>query len=405
MTVPVCSSPAFTPIAALVNKPAVTQKSAQLVVPPALAALATSSRNQSQLYDGLSSEQKARVAIVKAVSSNPELFLNTFSIRKVVGFGSNGVCVAGYDNRTNSPVCVKIIYKSREGPVNDALPSEVETLKHLSKVSTSRHLLKYIADFQDASHFILVTELFGSDWLATPAVAESGTIEGHLEPLVFQSTYNTNTTVHQLEFSAGSSDLWAWAYACRAHLFKTEGHSFLHFNPVKSIFKQIAVALFDLHNAGFYHGDVKIENILVQSGSETSDRPHIRLADFGHAKHASMGISSYGTQDVSPPEFLRDSPFAFGELDGRAADVFALGILLYVLVSENGERPGAVQAMQSGKIGYQYLASHNRGVFPLDGITDLDAEAWDLFAGMCAVDPEERISIEEVLAHSWLMEE
>ncbi|KAJ3074281.1 hypothetical protein HDU98_011637 [Podochytrium sp. JEL0797] len=332
------------------------------------------------LYSGLSSEAKARAA-VSFFASSP--LSTAYSLRRVVGFGSNGVVLAAKTNEQN--VAVKIIYKHEESK-HAALPAEIESLRALKP---SNHSIRLLADWQDERHFYIVTDLFGSDWLATQAAKAADSLRS--------LRIDTPTGSISLPFSAGSSDLWAWAYAHRAHVFSTEGHSMLPLHPIKQIVKQVALALNDMHSQGFFHGDVKIENVLVQSGGAAG--PQTRLADFGHAKHASFGIKSYGTQEVSPPEFLADSPFATQDLDGRAADVFALGMVLYVLLNDHGELPTAAKKAKSGSAGYEQLLAFRNGEYPLDEMTDLDQNVWDLLFAMTRVDPSTRVSMDQVLAH------
>ncbi|KAJ3027644.1 UNVERIFIED_CONTAM: hypothetical protein HDU68_003402 [Siphonaria sp. JEL0065] len=346
-------------------------------------------QQQKSVYSGLGSEAMARVAVFQAFSQSPALFVNKYSVQKVIGFGSNGVVLAA--TQGSSVVAIKIIYKSKPS-LHAAFPAEVEILKHLnSDPSTSSHLLKYIEDWQDVNNFYVVTELFGSDWLSSVSSSEP-----ELKPISFPFKFNGSVISVSFPISAGSSDLWAWSYAHRAYMNQTEGHSFLPLSPVKQIVKQVALALKEMHSKGFYHGDLKIENVLVH---QSSQGPQVRLADFGHTKHTSFGIKAYGTAEVSAPEFLSDSPFASSTIDGRAADVFALGMILYVLLSGDGLVPPTVQQVMKGKVGYAGLVSCNYGEYPLGDLPDLDDDAWELMFAMTRVDPTVRITVDQVLAH------
>ncbi|ORY46848.1 kinase-like protein [Rhizoclosmatium globosum] len=366
---------------------------ARIAVPPGLAALASPKTKSAGLYSTLSSEEKARVAVATAFKLSPHKLVRSFAVKRIIGFGSNGVVLAATLNA--APVAIKIIYKNKVS-FNDAIPPEIEVLKYINSASATRnsHILHYVEDWQDENHFYLVTELHGNDWLAC---APSTSSEDSLAPLTFKATYENASFTVTLPFSAGSSDLWAWSYAHRAHMYSTESHTMLPLHPVKQIIKQTALALQEMHSLGFYHGDVKIENVLVASGG--SHGPQVRLADFGHTKHSSYGIKSYGTQEVSPPEFLQDSPYSTTDLDGRAADVFALGMVLYVLLNDHGELPSAVKKVKSGKVGYDCLVSHQQGYYPLDTISELDDSAWNLLFAMTRVDPSTRVTIDQVLAH------
>ncbi|ORY46924.1 kinase-like protein [Rhizoclosmatium globosum] len=340
--------------------------SANSVTKTTTAAATTTSadKNQKPLYSGLNSEAMARMAVYSAFTQSPNQLISKYKVQKIIGFGSNGVVLAAFFNAT--PVAIKIIYKSKTS-TNAPVPAEIDILKQFGSNSASTHLLQYIEDWQDQSAFYVVTELHGADWL-------KNTGSSTLRPVTFGLTHNNVFLRLSLPISTGSSDLWAWSYAHRAHMYATTGSPILPLEPVKKIVKQI-------------------ENILV--GQNTS----VRLADFGHAKHASLGIKHYGTLEVSAPEFLPDSHFVSGELDGRAADVFALGIVLFSLVNATGEVPSVVRQVLAGQVGYAALVSCDFGEYPLDEVPDLDEDGWDLLFAMTRVDPTTRVSITQVLAH------
>ncbi|KAJ3205481.1 Serine/threonine-protein kinase 33 [Entophlyctis luteolus] len=350
----------------------------------------------------LSHESKARIAVVQAFAESPAKMMGTYCVKRIIGFGSNGVVLAASFKK--SPVAIKIIYKAQAAVTHTGLAAEVEAAKYLASSSSesSSHLLKYVDDWKDARHFYLVTELFGSDWLASSPTEK-------LCPLNFKAIYANAVATICLPFHSGSSDLWAWAYAHRALVWEStqHRHTFLPINPIKRLIRQIAVALAQIHVRGFYHGDVKIENVLVQAGHSGTPRggddlPQVRLADYGHANHVSCGMKVYGTREVSPPEFLRGSPYSWN--DGRAADIFALGMVMYKLLHESGELPRIVQVAKSGVISYDALLKEDSGFLPLDGLRDVDEVAISLLDGMCMVDPARRLTVQHVLAHPWFSE-
>ncbi|KAJ3118268.1 hypothetical protein HK100_000641 [Physocladia obscura] len=385
-------------------------KNVRIVVPADIAVLA-GGREKTQappstLYGGLSSENKARVAVTQSFALSPYKMLVEYKVARIVGFGSNGVVLAASCVASSTPVAIKVIYKSRASSKYIKNPNEVDVLKFVNQQieqtnqNEPSNIITYIEDWQDANHFYLVTELFGSDWLAaSPASSDE------MNPLLFKAVFENAPPVKiSLPFSAGSSDLWAWSYAHRAHVWETshQAHSMLPLRPIKQLMKQLATALARMHTLGFYHGDIKVENVLVQSGG--GEGPEIKLADFGHAKHSSFGIKCYGTQEVSVPEFLADCPYVPETLDGRACDIFALGMVMFVLLNESGELPRAVKAVKSGKLGYNQLMHSNQdnGLFPFDAIADADVYSQNLLDGMCCIDPTLRMTIDQVLVHPWL---
>ncbi|KAJ3018727.1 UNVERIFIED_CONTAM: hypothetical protein HDU68_011009 [Siphonaria sp. JEL0065] len=351
------------------------------------------------LYEGLTAQEKARAAVINAFASNPEDFNKRFLVRQVIGFGTNGAVLAAQDisGTTGLPVvAIKIIYKRHAGRIEKTPPPEIDVLRHLSATGGSPYIVHSIADWQDLNHFYLVTELFGSSWIETVP-------EPTLRPLEFTMSYRNVNKSYSFPMFDGSSDLWAYAFVMRTHIRHIDGHMLLPLEPVKRIIKQVAMALLFIHEAGYFHGDVKCENILV---AQTIDSiANIRLADFGHSRPINNGIKSYGTRAVSPPEFYIDAPFESDELDGRCSDIYGLGIVLYSLLNDKGlSTPPSPIPAGSTTIRYDELLVVDGGRYPLSGISELDQEGWNLLHSMCMVDPAQRITIKQVLSHPWLQE-
>lgn len=103
------------------------------------------------------------------------------------------------------------------------------------------------------------------------------------------------------------------------------------------IFNQLADALTVVHAAGQVHRDLKPENIFVKSGRF----PRAKLLDFGHAKEDDTGGQNLtvtgtvlGTAWYIPPEQ------AMGRPVGPAADLYALGCVLYEALMGKPPFPG-----------------------------------------------------------------
>ena len=99
---------------------------------------------------------------------------------------------------------------------------------------------------------------------------------------------------------------------------------------VKFYAAQICMAVGYLHSKGIMHRDLKLENILVKDGSTK----RIKVADFGMARDCNpnsmcltkgMGTVSYMAPEVAAPDAL--APY-----DGAAADVWSIGVMLYVML-------------------------------------------------------------------------
>ena len=93
----------------------------------------------------------------------------------------------------------------------------------------------------------------------------------------------------------------------------------------RSYFHQLIDAVEYLHTKGVAHGDIKPENILVDGTF------NLKLADFGSAAKFSKGsLSAYKTETspyLSPEKHVEES------YDPFKADIFALGVVLFIMVS------------------------------------------------------------------------
>lgn len=111
--------------------------------------------------------------------------------------------------------------------------------------------------------------------------------------------------------------------------WRSFGSDLMPVDQVVEIIKQVCRALAVAHCSSppVVHRDIKPQNILVGFGEGGL---HVRLSDFGLAKAVNpltLLISAKGTLGFKPPESLDN-------VDSCAADIWAIGTVLYLLLTD-----------------------------------------------------------------------
>jgi serine/threonine protein kinase len=154
-------------------------------------------------------------------------------------------------------------------------------------------------------------------------------------------------------------------------------------SEVQRVFKQVLQGVKYLHDHHIAHGDIKPENVVFDSHGNA------KLIDLGYCKEKRIGsdLDKSGTLRYAAPEILSQ-----GKYNTHSADVWALGILLFVMAT--GRFPYASdkdwvikQLIQTGK-----LSMH----------PNMEDNVADLFKKMTTVDPADRCTVEQLLANPWL---
>lgn len=153
-----------------------------------------------------------------------------------------------------------------------------------------------------------------------------------------------------------------------------------------------------VHSQGVAHRDLKPENIMLDSEF------NVRVADFGFAapiegRDGSGTLKTQlGTQAYMAPEILLKEPY-----QGHVVDLFALGIILFILYS--GHPPFSNADPKDSH--YKLIASNRADLFWKTHQTRKPAgfyseEFKDLITNMLQLLPNQRLSMADIIGHPWM---
>lgn len=149
-----------------------------------------------------------------------------------------------------------------------------------------------------------------------------------------------------------------------------------------------------LHSKQIVHRDLKPENILLMSQSNDYG---IKITDFGLAKRTNKdGLRTFcGTPQYFAPEVLkrRNTVQGTGRY-GMAADMWSIGVILYVLLS--GCPPfnvtESIEEVKNANISFVGERWEN-----------ISSEAKDLCKKLLTASPTARLTVQQAMEHKWIL--
>ncbi|KAG0174033.1 hypothetical protein DFQ28_008895 [Apophysomyces sp. BC1034] len=154
-------------------------------------------------------------------------------------------------------------------------------------------------------------------------------------------------------------------------------------------FREMILGIEYLHVNDIVHRDIKPDNLLLSQDNV------LKIVDFGVSEMFVKGNDKLKKSAGSPAFMAPELCVAHhGEISGKAADIWSMGITLYCLVY--GRPPFTSTNLVEL---YEMIKSD-----PVDytGNSDLDPDLRDLLSKLLEKDPEKRITMSELRVHPWV---
>ncbi|KAF0977926.1 hypothetical protein FDP41_003248 [Naegleria fowleri] len=156
-------------------------------------------------------------------------------------------------------------------------------------------------------------------------------------------------------------------------------------------FRQLLNGLEYLHHNRVVHRDIKPSNILLTKSRE------VKLSDFGVSKLLEDDEEDSLDDSQGTPAFLPPEACYKGKIQGKLADIWALGVTLYCMVF--GTLPFKSDEAGASKLLYlYYVIQHEEPHIPETASKELK----DIITRMLDKNPKTRITMDELQEHPWV---
>ncbi|DAZ96247.1 TPA: hypothetical protein N0F65_012550 [Lagenidium giganteum] len=247
--------------------------------------------------------------------------------------GINGIIWQGFDLlRDNEPIVIKQAPSVQRKNLDDA-SQEKHMVSMLLEWGGHENIVEYLDEFELGSSWFLVMELCEGDLLQRVQASPSG------------------------------------------HMLETVS---LH------CFRQVAQAVHFLHEHDVAHRDLSLENVLVHNGMS-------KLCDFG----LSVPANQVCDDTVGKAYYMAPEVVAEGKYDPMAADMWSLGIMLFIMLTGSPLTPLA-SLREREFTAFKLFGL--RAILDAWGITTT-ASTFSLLEGLLQVEPSRRLSVGDVIAH------
>ena len=189
------------------------------------------------------------------------------------------------------------------------------------------------------------------------------------------------------------------------------GQPFLSETMLKDIGRQLASGLDDMHKVGLAHGDISLNNVLVDSASR------LRIIDFDLLRQVEDVPASRWNPPLSRiecnilngfPQVPRQAPdrYIMENPDKRAEDVWSAGLILAHLmtripIASHQLSGDFLKADKNGESCAQVITEHvgNKCIAAAEKMYGKQSDVADLMRRIFVTDPRQRMTAEQMKSH------
>ncbi|KAE9075734.1 hypothetical protein PF010_g24187 [Phytophthora fragariae] len=203
---------------------------------------------------------------------------------------------------------------------------------------------------------------------------------GHPNLVQYKDSFLEQQTLHLVMEHCADGDLFEY-------LSRRRQRTMSCMNAL-NVLSQVAAGLAFVHKHGIAHRDISLENIMLHRG-------HCKIGDFGLATRARRASGRrVGKEYYMAPEIVAGETY-----DPKAADVWSLGIVLFMMLTGS---PLVSLASTSVKSFRTLKQAGITVVMQAWGVTSVSDTAVHLLSGMLEIDPQKRLTVAQVLEHDAL---
>ena len=216
--------------------------------------------------------------------------------------------------------------------------------------STSQVFLgKHVVLGRRAAIKVLVHKLIGNEDVINRLLTEAQVVNDIRHPNIIDISDFINTPTPRrvalvMEYIEGPS-----LTVCREHP--------LTFEQAIGVMLQLIAAVRAAHAAGIIHRDIKPDNLLLTLDPRTNQKevPTLKIVDFGIAKmaHSNLAHTAVGTM-LGTPAYMAPEQIAGRPRPSAATDVFAIGEVLYEVLTGKRAYPAGTIAIVAGRSGWNF---------------------------------------------------